>query len=1496
MKSAYLHSLLLAAVLAMFAGCAQDLAEIDTVQPNYVKKADLLGREWYLRTTVVATTYTSAYTFPGEMGTLTRGVFEIQEDALYFYRTYEFMLGSDAYAMKGDTDVPLLDKNGKPVTHAVPQDYQKVACATDADCGVKAWCGNAAAPKAKDEADWNGFCVREGRQYVFRGAPVLAFPISSHFDITYAYSSASGEKTNRRYENTSDRKWFDREFMRVQWGSQQLVDFDGDVTGGILASASVAPVVYEGDTAPEGEEFELCADGKKCKQAYMTYVHRLIASAPTVYYDAELGNIPICYFYPWYTGGVYDCASEEVKVRTFFLEVPDYTDDPTKAYVSREQDDVEFEKFGYFRTERPVYDIEFGVTYNNAVRRAQRHRIWDRYVKCYVDPTAAPGENCKGPGEGRVWKGDFDYTKMTPEPIVYYLNTDHPRELVVAARNIARGWSEPLEAVVAFHKAGVKPDHPMFILCENSDAAARAALKAGQQTAEYSDTAIGKRFCKDMDKPHRFGDLRYNYMHAVPANIQIGLYGYGPSAADPITGEIIAASAHAYVSQMKLGSEGALQAIELQAGVKDFNDVKYATEKLFNITARRFKTYDQKSPKSTEELRTHLANMMDPDVRQRLETAGLNVADNGGSYAQSRMARIQQNPSLDEMLVGNDPSYSVHALFKDLHVKPGTTQQMTADQLQKLSVANWAHIAGLRERRKVFDKLATKTLHFDSFTDNAIIGVAQEYGRRYDEALCKAYAAATVQTLYNGLTASATGETCTTPLAFESQGLSKGRICVTTGTENRWADCSSPVLMEQLRVALNTANGNNPILDVVHMLPSPLYTDTMDPLLRNTQEVGRAVVTPLRAQIKGELWAKIYKATQDHEIGHTLGLRHNFEASTDALNYQKKYWDLKVNAAGDVIHPWSDETATQAEGDMRTQQMASIMDYGAKFNSDFAGLGMYDRAAIKFGYGDIVESFTNPPDLTTSPGGELAPLNDYLATPTQDNPSTNMLLHQGNQAMNKILRRIHYSTLPKYFGSVANLHARKDVAWSSLKGDRCVSDDQCGQNKVCRLFGEDKYCADSTIVEVPYRFCSDELNGETPTCATFDEGADPYEIARNALNDYEQYWYFWGYARDSEMFHPDNYSARVENAFYTAVRQFQFWAIDFATYQKDGWWKKRYGREFDQDVNGGLSGAYATVNTFNKLAQVIARPAPGYYCWNAKRNRFEPYNQFDSSGCPDDHWFDETNGGRQLYAGWGGGYMYRPITAGQIYDRIAAFSLMSDPTTPAFVAVNEQEDLRRYMVSFYNVFPREMIQLFGGISIEDAEYYGWHVLQGPPDPATGNETKEFDYLLPRVWVGADADKQYKKCSDLPVTASPEQKTGCLKYTIFPDERPIFPSSRFRMPLFGAYFGMALLTQGFDRTFMDLSRVFLKGNEAAIDLPEGLEVAQFTDPLSGKVYVAAKTSDDTLNPGYMAVKLAAAELAKFPNIETLQQSYLFSEYQFRVSLLDLIRSMHETYEY
>jgi len=1517
MKLAHLHIL---AALALLAACAQDRPEINRVQPNATAKRDLLGDvgrnhgtgiiEWYLRSTVIETSFTAASTFPGQMSKMTRGVFDVQENALFFYRTYEFMAGSETFAQKSDTDIPVKGKDGKPVWRAAPQDYQQITCNPDGDgseCRMEARCANKWRAKADlwpEEQHHHGFCVQKAARYIYRGAPVLAYPIVSHFDQIKSYSAATGEQTNVTVENTTDRHWYDREFMRVGWGANQVVSDDHDTAFG-------GPVIYQGDTAPSDEQFETGATRlhDSVPQRWFQYVTRTIATVPTTYLSGW-GQIPICFFYPWYAGGVYDCASEEIKTRYSFLEVPKFAQDPDRAYVARDSDDVEFEKFGYFRTERPTYDMQFGNTHTGAIRRVERHRIWDKYVKCHVNPKDDKGADgkpkCVAEGKDTAWRGEFDYTKMTPVPIVYYLNENHPREFVPESKEIARKWSEPFEDLVAFHK-GKKPDHPMFVMCENSDAAAKAAIAQGLPVAEWSGSAnkAAAKFCR-MDESHKFGDLRWSVMHAVPNPIQVGLYGYGPSAADPLTGEIVSASAHAYVGVMRSGAEAALQAIELLSGVKDFNDIRRANEKVFQQLKAVAKTIDARSPRlddpqGIDEVRKAVDGMIDADVQETLRTTGLPFDVNGGSWAQNRFALIQKNPELDALVSGDDDGHSIAALLRDpalLLSKDPSVKSLSKDQLKKYSLASWNHTAARAERQKKIDALGVKTIHFAEFADNAILGLAAQYGVQYDKAFCQAFAKAS-DTLYSDTFAAASGGNCNQVGDFESKGMGKGRVCVSAGGGQQWADCSAPWLMQKLRVAINTANANDPVLETYKLLPSPLYADTADPIVRQTQTIGRELMASLRDKYKVELWRRIYLGTQEHEVGHTLGLRHNFEASTDAMNFHKKFWELKLKAGSrtEVLNPLADDTTEQALAGIREQQLASVMDYTSKFNGRYAGVGFYDRAAIKFGYGDLVEVFNSvkPADLEADPdgAGPLAAATKYLDTPESSTPGIKMVRWDGTQAINVINRRLHYTSLPKYFGSkgVDAMYDRKNVAWSELKGDRCTSDAGCQGGKKCLPFGEDKFCRDDSVVEVPYRFCSDEYNGQTPSCSTWDEGADPYEITRNALDDYENYWWFFGYSRDSETFHPQNYSARVERAFWTATRQFQYWAIDYTAYQRDGWWQKKFGQDFDKDLNGGLSGAYATLLGFNTMAQVLARPSCGYFGWNPAKSRFEPYTSVDNSQFAELRRIDETSGCRPLYPNWDySGYITRPETGGQIYDRLAAMTMLADPTFTGRIAFNESEDLRRFRVSYFNVFPRQLTNLLAAISVEDAAYYGWHIVQG--------KTAKEDTLVRRRWVGTAAANQPKLCSEFPQGATDAEKQGCLKYNVFPDGRPTFPSSRFRMPLQAAYYGMAVLKQGFKRSYLDVSRVFLDGHYNKIDLPASYapeDIATFTDPLSGKTYVAARVAKDTLNPGFMAVQLAQAELKKWKQLGQLQDNYLFSEYQYRVSLLDISRTMHEVFE-
>src|SRR5512133_63333 len=69
------------ALIALAAGCAQDIGTVDRVQANVTKKSDLLfnadgtRKEWFVKVTVTEAPFASAYTFPGEEGPMERGVF-----------------------------------------------------------------------------------------------------------------------------------------------------------------------------------------------------------------------------------------------------------------------------------------------------------------------------------------------------------------------------------------------------------------------------------------------------------------------------------------------------------------------------------------------------------------------------------------------------------------------------------------------------------------------------------------------------------------------------------------------------------------------------------------------------------------------------------------------------------------------------------------------------------------------------------------------------------------------------------------------------------------------------------------------------------------------------------------------------------------------------------------------------------------------------------------------------------------------------------------------------------------------------------------------------------------------------------------------------------------------------------------------------------------------------------------------------------------------------
>ena len=113
---------------------------------------------------------------------------------------------------------------------------------------------------------------------------------------------------------------------------------------------------------------------------------------------------------------------------------------------------------------------------------------------------------------------------------------------------------------------------------------------------------------------------------------------------------------------------------------------------------------------------------------------------------------------------------------------------------------------------------------------------------------------------------------------------------------------------------------------------------------------------------------RTHYAVMVHEMGHSIGERHNFVSSSDAFNYRPQYWQLRTNdgaettpctdydASGSCVGPRYFDPVTEHESDnlIWMWMHSSVMDYAGEITQDFLGLGAYDMAAHRMFYGENV--------------------------------------------------------------------------------------------------------------------------------------------------------------------------------------------------------------------------------------------------------------------------------------------------------------------------------------------------------------------------------------------------------------------------------------------------------------------------------------------------------------------------------------------------------------
>jgi len=769
-----------AALLALtFAMACGEVADIDRTQPNRTDKSVFEG-EWWSRAIVVDKQIQTTFPFIGYEDGLDRVRWEITQTRLIAYRSYERLPGAEG---------------GNP-----------------------------------------------GEQSI-----VAVFPIISHFDVTRAYNPVNGVEQNVIIENTFDRPWWERDFVRVNW-SRNIVNDIFTVSGNVTASslpiarnANADPVnpwkvrIRDTDNNDEVDYIETTTESilgpslRACNiigdwyancqgsTARVKYSFLKIPSTQEVAYEPmnypdfepvsygiTADNTAICF--PGDPGCV---GSQELWVAN------DPEGSPFCNANLHDPDDCfqftfnVFSRFGYFRTDRYLFDRENGITLTGRERLINRWNIWEQSLN--EDGTKIP------------------YAERTPKAITYYTNVHYPESLMAATQDMAEDWDVAYRDTVAELQGMDLNDVPtMYEVLPNdcNVANVEAYIEDNKSIRDFRADLMGNGIttigygnlenacavlehysllAKDENPEadleiftwQQLGDLRYSFVTWLPKTELAGPLGYGPSAADPVTGEIISANANIYGASIDTYANYGADIVDLLNGRITDTDVINGTQVRDYIASVRSRHGDRMPPEA-------VSNFM--------------------AMVDERSGHLSDEDYLDKV----SPTFFNQRL--DLIAETGFEEEhlVTADSLEM----------------------------------------------------------------------------------FGYPGLSNGGAPMTDALResvkpSNWARQSVPA--EMLR--------NNPdqsVTDVHDQLVGSKMS-ALDRVQRREDMFGRmnacfdgAMVEPAIADLAvalGDLTreeavqtirSNILRAVLAHEVGHTLGLRHNFDGSTDALNFFPQFWDVDL--------------------------------------------------------------------------------------------------------------------------------------------------------------------------------------------------------------------------------------------------------------------------------------------------------------------------------------------------------------------------------------------------------------------------------------------------------------------------------------------------------------------------------------------------------------------------------------------------------------------------
>lgn len=1327
---------LLVAVAVVVSGCSTPEL-IDRTMPNYVKKSDLLTGSWYIKESVIEVPKTSSASTIGYGGNLEKVRWEIHEDLLVGYRTYEF--------------IPGLDPNIDPVKSKIGK-----------------------------------VVFRDGRAY--KGSPVFAYAIKSHFDRQRGYNAATGELTNVLAEDSSDRPWYEREFMRIDWSHNAINNLNnctnGDGSPSCIRGSGkyFRSVTAEDQNQQDNAFFEVRNAAKEL--TYFDFTTEMIADPPTIYYPGY-GDIPYCMVNP-----STDCESALVRVRTSVKKVDE---ERVQQYEPLVYTEKHMKKFGFFRQEMLSYNKGYQFTESGRLLYAMRHNIWDGNTKDAETGKTVP------------------VTKRALRPIVYFMTENTPADLYPAAKGLENSWDNAFRRAVAVPRGiEVSKVPQMFYVCQSP-------VPAGAPEA-----------CGKEGTYVRMGDIRYNMIPYVE-QITGGLLGLGPSSMDPETGEIVQAVANVYGPGLDSWSGAAAQVIDVLNGDVSLADV---------VVGKDIKDYVFANLNATDPRRPANGpwNSQQPLISEPTRRMGSFFSPQGEFASKLEVykkqghlpLRMQDRKAVVEKLIQGNP-----ALESELINLPEVRSAVMS------SVGSKAFQSKLQTDSSFYRQVALQTmLGTDPITN-------------YKKSM------ANKPTPEIG---------CEYKLEFfddDYLGIAKAKLKIFNTKLTEYQASGHPTCADKAKCTAAEAK--------------PLA----------------------KAEIWNELRRDAYRSIGEHEVGHTVGLMHNFIASADALNYKDGYWDQRketigVMVGGKRVLPITPQNLLDAakpnqkqiDEQMYEKTYSSIMDYGARMNASIHGIGKYDDAAILFGYAggfepgwvEVFNDMRNDYDVTNwgvdtdNMAKKLVVRGAHVEIPLAN-------VEHYTPVSSFISDRFHYTTLPFMFADknlgfeeamdqgLKRMQNRSFRKWSEMEPiyariEKELKNFNLSQGGFLepdwnRARDIIKVAARNMPIEVPYMFCSDYEVGANVMCNRHDQGADLYEMTSKWVERFDTSYAWSNFRRDRFNFSVNTALAKsryMENI----PNVYQQWLFNIYFLQS------AYQLTSEQmDEFFGLGDpiwqnywTMAVTDSTNLLMRQLSTPSTGYHGKTATGNWVHLNNNkanngrlsvdaetkfiADAKSAAGGSFTDVTYVPRGVarsmfsnYDTFGYDGFTRLTEVGHFWDqRLALAALTSSETN--FLGVDRGSDALRYSLPYYITFNRELAPLFRDI---------WAENKGNLVSSLGKLGDGTAVVVPGIPLRAD---RYILGFNYPPPAmTPVDGSG----------NPLTMEAVESNPAWGTRFwtqvlGMAYFTENFNQEFASFNQVYKLGSGEALQPTDNYTAVNFPDATNGAVATELAKQLPDLVGGYV----------------------------------------------